>query len=81
MAKRAIIWREVACSNCGRTIGFDYKNVKTIATLKNKIKDWAYCDDEGNLCQNVMKSIRNEKNRKKTDLKWGREIYVFYIFI
>lgn len=50
ISKKAIIWCECVCSNCGGVIGFDYKNAKTISALKRQIKDWKYCDEEGNLC-------------------------------
>ena len=61
MVKRAIIWCEVVCSNCGGVIGFNYKNANTIAVLKNKTKDWVYCDDEGNLCPECQEEIKKER--------------------
>ena len=64
LAKRAIIWCEVACSNCGGVIGFDYKNAKTIAALKNKTKDWAYCNDEGNLCPECYEEYKKRKENR-----------------
>ena len=61
MAKRAIIWCEVTCSHCGRVIGFDYKNAKTIAALKKVTNNWAYCGQEGNLCPECYEEYKNEK--------------------
>lgn len=61
ISKRAIIWCEITCSNCGGVIGFDYKNAKTIAALKRKTKDWVYCDEEGNLCPECYKEYMNQK--------------------
>lgn len=58
--KRAIIWCECACSNCGGVIGFDYKNSKTISNLSKKIKDWHYCGEQGNLCPDCYKECRKK---------------------
>lgn len=33
---KAIIWCEVTCNDCGETIGFNYKNSKTISALKKQ---------------------------------------------
>lgn len=58
--KRAVIWCEVSCSNCGGVIGFYYKNAKTISALKRKAKDWKYCGEEGNLCPDCYKEWKNK---------------------
>lgn len=58
MPKRAIIWCEVACGHCGGVIGFDYTNAKTISNLKRKTRDWKNCAEEGNLCPECYKKLK-----------------------
>ncbi len=61
MSKRAMIWCECTCSNCGGMIGFDYKNAKTISNLKRKIEDWHYCEEEGNLCPKCYEEYKKRR--------------------
>lgn len=62
MAKRAIPWCEVQCSNCGDVVGLHYRNAKTISRLKKATETWIYCDEEGNLCPECYKKLK-KKNR------------------
>lgn len=61
MDKKAVIWYECTCSHCGGVIGFDYKNAKTIASLKRKISDWRYVGAEGNLCPECYQKYKDKK--------------------
>ena len=62
--RQAIIWCEITCSNCGWVIGFNYRNAETIAELKRKTKNWAYCDEEGNLCPQCYEKYKKRKISK-----------------
>lgn len=75
--KKAVIWCEVSCSNCGGVIGFDYRNAKTISNLKKKVKDWRYCEEEGTLCPDCYKIMEKEAEKtflikKKCGGKYGK---------
>lgn len=70
-AKRAVIWCECTCEHCGKMIGFHYKNEKTISRLKDAIKDWRYCGEEGNLCPECYEK-RKEYARERRE-KWNYE--------
>lgn len=63
MYKRAVICCEVSCSNCGGVIVCDYKNAKTISNLKEKVKDWKYCESEGNLCPDCFEEWKRRRVR------------------
>lgn len=52
---KAVIWCEVVCNGCGDTIGFNYKDSKTIKALKNASRDWVYIGSNGNLCPECYK--------------------------
>lgn len=65
VSKKGLIWCEMVCCNCNRVIGAYYKNAKTISKLKNKTKDWSYCDDKGNLCPECYKKLKEyDKNEQ-----------------
>lgn len=68
MAKRAVITCEVACSNCGDIILFDYKNSKTISRLKREAKDWIYCEEEGNICPDCYEEWKKRKKIGGSDV-------------
>ena len=48
--KKAAVWCEVSCGDCGRAEGMFYKNSKSIQTLKEWTRDWVFDDDFGNIC-------------------------------
>lgn len=62
MAKRAILWCEVQCCNCGGVIGWYYRNAESISRLKKVTETWKYCDGLGNLCPECYEKIK-KKNR------------------
>lgn len=76
MGKRAVIWCEVSCSNCGGVIGFDYKNAKTISALKRKVRDWKYCGEEGNLCPDCYKAWKNGREMGRDSWRSGTNLSV-----
>lgn len=75
MVKRAVIWCEVNCCNCGGVIGFGYRNAKTISKLKRVTKDWKYFDGEGNLCPECFEKLKNRKRLSVTTRGKGEEIW------
>ena len=59
--KKAILWCEVACCNCGGTIGIHYKNPKTISFIKDKAKNWVWCEElSGNLCPSCYEEYKKQ---------------------
>lgn len=60
-SSKAVIWCETMCCNCGGMIGYDYKNAETISKLKKEIKDWKYCEGEGNLCPECYEKWKNKQ--------------------
>lgn len=52
---KVVIWCEVVCNRCGDTIGFNYKDSKTIKALKNASRDWVHVGSDGNLCPECYK--------------------------
>lgn len=55
---QAIIFCEVTCSKCGIVEFANYRNADTIRNLKQKIKDWKYCGEQGNLCPDCYEKTR-----------------------
>lgn len=57
MPKNAIIFCEVTCSDCGAVEYTNYRNAKSISLLKERIREWRYCGEKGNLCPNCYSKL------------------------
>ena len=60
--KKAIIYLEVICDECGVVINGYYHNSKSISKLKEKTKGWGYIEDVGNLCPDCIEKMKKEKD-------------------
>ena len=60
--KRAKIWIECACCNCGTVCGRFYRNRESISRLKHNTRNWMY-DEKlgGNLCSECVREQKKEE--------------------
>lgn len=59
--KKANIWIEVVCGNCGGVVGMEYKNVASITELKRLTDKWIHDEENGNLCPECQKELLGKK--------------------
>ena len=59
--KKANIWIEVVCGNCGGIVGMNYKNIASITEIKRLTDKWIHDEKNGNLCPECQKELLGKK--------------------